>query len=273
MKRIILGAAVVLLAAGTAFAQLEIRNISSVSVDANFDGTYAIDINQVALFGLTDWLSGEIKLQRQDTPVLHETTISLAPVFVVGDRTYHIVRYGLGIGTGAEELNDAAGDQREFSHDLTVDANYETPRLYANLGARGSYYPAKDYWFVMPTAAVKVPLPASFDILGRYFFSYNSEEALGNALLVESSYQLADRFRIKAGATGTLDLRRPPGRPSADRLSEWELTGITGFTFQIRPTLALRYHLEYLGRLNLRSGLSTDNADGIRNILVLDATF
>lgn len=274
MKRIILVVVAALAAAGTAGAQLEIRNISSVAVDANFDGTFALDINQVALFGLTDWLSGEVKLQRQDTPVLHETTISLAPVFIVGERTYHIVRYGLGVGTGAEESGTGAGDQREFSHDLTIDANYETPRLYANLGARGSYYPSKDYWFVMPTAAVKLPLPASFDILGRYFFSYNSEEAMGNAILVESSFQLADRFRLKAGATGTLDLRRPPGRPDEDRLSEWELTGITGFTFQIRPTLALRYHLEYLGRFDVRDGArTTDSADGIRNILVLDATF
>lgn len=265
MKRTVLIVVTALIVATTAFAQLEIRNISSVSVDANFDGTSALDINQVALFSLTDWLSGEVRLQRQDTPVLHETTISVAPVFIVGENTYHIVRYGLGIGTGAEESDTAAGEQREFSHDLTIDANYEAARLSANLGARGSYYPGKDYWFVMPTAAVKLPLPASFNILGRYFFSYNSEHALGNAVLVESSYQLADRFSIKAGATGTLDLRRPPGRPTADRLTEWELTGITGFTFQIRPTLALRYHLEYLGRL--------DAADGIRNILVLDATF
>jgi hypothetical protein len=264
MKRALVCLVVGLLLVSGVGAQVGIRNISSMGIDTYFDGTLALDINQVALFGLTDRLSAEVRLQRQDTPVLHETTVSLAPVFIVGEHNYYIVRYGLGIGTGAED-STSVSQSRTLSHDLTLDANYESARLYGNLAVTGSYYPDNDYWFVLPSVAARLPLTSRLNLLGRYFFSYNSEDAVSNALLVESGYRLAERFTIKAGATASLDLRRPAGRPDADRASEWEITGITGFSFQVRPTLALRYHLAYLGRL--------DRADGIRNILVLDASF
>ena len=249
-------------------AQIDIRNISSVGVDANFDSTVALDVNQVVLFDVTSWLSGELKLQRQDTPVLHETTISVAPIFILNSFNYLIVRYGLGIGAGAEQSADTTDDAeaRNLSHDLTIDANYEAPGIYANIAVSSSYYPDKDYWFVLPTVAARFALGPQWSLLGRYFFSYNSEQAISNAILSEAYYQVGERFSIKGGATGSLDLVRPAGSTGDEpRESQWELTGIAGFSYRIRPTLSLRYHLEYLGRL--------DAADGIRNILVLDATF
>lgn len=251
--------------ATTAPAQIDIRNISSVSVDAFFDQTLALDVNQVVLFDIASWLSGEVKVQRQDSPVLHETTLSVAPIFIVSNYNYIIVRYGLGIGTGAEESADTSAqiDSRSFSHDLTVDANYETPSIYANIALRGSYYPDDDYWFVLPSAGIRVPLADRLSILGRYFFSYNSEQAISNAVLTEGYLELTDRLQLKAGGTASLDLSQPAG--DAVRERAWEFSGITGLSYRVRPTLSLRYHLEYLGRLN--------RPDGIRNILVLDATF
>jgi len=141
-------------------AQVDIRNISSVAVDANFDSTVALDINQVVLFDVTNWMSGELKLQRQDTPVLHETTISVAPIFILNSFNYLIVRYGLGIGSGADQSARATAesDARNLSHDLTIDANYEAPGIYANIAARGSFYPDDDYWFVLPTVAARIGL-------------------------------------------------------------------------------------------------------------------
>ena len=268
MKRTALLGFMLGLVVAAGFAQVDIRNISSVGVDANFQGPAGIDVNQVVLFDVTDWLNGEVKLQRQDTAVLHETTISVAPIFIVSSYNYIIVRYGLGIGTGAEASNtvETNADGRSFSHDLAIDANHETASVYANLAVRGSYYPDDDYFFVLPTVAARFSLGSRWSVLGRYFFSYNSEQAISNAVLGEASYQLTDRFQIKAGASGALDLVRTPWMADdAPRDTEWEVTGITGFAFRVRPTLALRWHFEYLGRLG--------QADGIRNILVLDATF
>lgn len=265
-KQTLLVMGLLVLAMVGANAQIDIRNISSVSVDANFDSTVALDVNQVVLFDVTSWLSGELKLQRQDTPVLHETTISVAPIFILNSFNYLIVRYGLGIGSGAEQSSSSGAGDRALSHDLTIDANYEAPGIYANIAASGSYYPDDNYWFVLPTVAARFSLGPQLSLLGRYFFSYNSEQAISNAILTEAYYQVADRFSIKGGATASLDLVRPAGSAGeAPRESQWELTGIAGFSYRIRPTLSLRYHLEYLGRL--------ESADGIRNILVLDASF
>ncbi|MFW5683697.1 MAG: hypothetical protein ACOC1I_02490 [Spirochaetota bacterium] len=266
MKRILLALVLVVFTLTGAWAQLGIRNISSVGVDADFDGSLALDINQVVLFDLVDWLSGEVSLQRQDSSTLRETTISVAPIFIVSDYNYIIVRYGLGIGAGNEGLDSSeAQGSADLSHDLTIDGNYETATMYANIAVRGSYYPADNYWFVLPTVAGRLQITERTGVLGRYFFSYNSEQAVSNAVIAELSYRFTDRLSGKAGATGSLDLHRAPGDPSTGAPPEWELTGIAGVSFQVRPGLALRYHLEYLGRL--------DGTDGIRNILVLDASF
>ena len=253
MRRIVGIAAIATLTISSAFAQLGIRNISSVGIDANFDKTVSIDINQVLLFPVVDWLSAELKVQRQDAPARSETTVSAAPIFIFGN-TYVITRYALGIGS-------SAGDgERTIAHGGAIDANYEIDAVYANAAVRGSFYPADGYWFVIPTVAARVPI-GSVSVLGRYFFSYNSDRTAGHAILAEAGVPIGDRFSVKVGATGSVDVARSGDQTTA----AWEVSGITGFSFAIRPGLAMRYHLEYLGRLGA--------VDGIRNILVLDASF
>lgn len=255
--------ATALMVPGVAHSQVSIRNISSGGVDLFFDGSIAIDVNQVLLFGLTEQVFLEAAVHRQDTPRFHETTISLAPVLIVPDYYYFILRYGFGIGTGTEEIVPSPeaeadpDDGRRFSHDLALDLNRETPRVYLNLGARGSYYPADRYWYVIPTIGARLPIGDSLSIYARYFFSYNSNNAMSNALLSEVSLSVAPRLSVKLGGTANAG--------ASHSGTAWELSGITGLDFAIREGLALRYHFEYLGR--------TERADGIRNILVLDARF
>ena len=233
-------------------AQLGIRNISSVSLDADFNGSLTLDVNQVVLFPLTDQLTGEVSLQRQDDPRgLRKTTITIAPVVVFGGYNYVILRYGLGI-LDAGLPPATAPDERAVSQGLTVDANRETETMYLNLAVRGEYYPRDGFWFVLPTVAARLPLNERLDLLGRYFFSYNSDGDVGNAVLTEFSWPLSDQLSMKAGGSVSVN-------------SGWSLTGITGGSYAVTPALALRYHLEYIGRFGA--------PDGIRNILVLDASF
>jgi hypothetical protein len=255
-KRLLLSAAVLLIVHINGWTQVGIRNISSAQIDTYFDGTVAVEINQVLLFPVVDWLSGEVKVQRQDSPVLGETTISVAPIFLPGNGIYIIARYGLGIGAGAENT-DAGSRERNISHDATVDFNYETATLYLNAAIRGSLYPADDYWFVLPTVAGRIRVTENVGVLGRYFFSYNSLAATSHALLTEVDVDLSARVRVTGGLSGGLTL--------SDGELQWETTGLGGIDFRIQPQLVLSYQVEYLGRIG--------RADGLRNVLVLDASF
>jgi hypothetical protein len=266
-------------AAGT--AQIGLRNISSLSADLYFNDEEAavinggsleklsLDLNQVVLFRLTNWLSGEIKIQRQDEEPFasaapegwHETTISIAPIFIVSQYNYIIARYGLGIGTGYER---PAGDQieladiRGLSHDMTVDANYETARFLASLTFRGSLYPDLNYWFVVPSAGIRYVFPVGMGLSGKYFFSYNSQAAVSHAFLSEVEFPVSDRVSLKVGGSGSMT----PTRPIETR---WQYTAIAGVSYRVTETLGLKYHVEYLGRQNA--------GPGIRNLVVLDARF
>jgi hypothetical protein len=272
---------VVALVAGSAWGQLGIRNISSAHVDiylnnaeneATFGGAlekYALDINQVLLFRVTSWLSGEVKVQRQDeepiaSPVPNgwrETTISVAPIFVVTPFNYIIVRYGLGIGSGYERpVGEALADStvRGLSHDVTVDANYETAQIYANLTLRASFYPDLDYWFLLPSTAFTYNFASGLSLGGRYFFSYNSNETLDHAVKVETSYRLLPAVTIRAGGIAGFG----PSQPSGE---QWRYGGLLGANFTINESLALRYQLD----VEARAG----QGPRIGNTLVLDARF
>lgn len=256
-KHFLLATGIFLVVQIAGWAQIGIRNISSAQVDTYFDGTVAVEINQVLLFPVVDWLSGEVKVQRQDSPVLGETTISIAPIFLPGNGVYIIARYGLGIGAGAENADDGGDTETSISHDATVDFNYESSTIYLNAAIRGSFYPADNYWFVLPTIAGRILLTQNVGVLGRYFFSYNSLAATSHAVLTEAEFSLSDRIRLTAGASGGLTL----GNGSL----EWEASGLGGVDFRIQPQLVLSYQLEYLGRIG--------RDDGLRNVLVLDASF
>lgn len=247
MKRMVLVLLIVVVLGGTATAQIGFRNISSVSIDYYFDGSIASDVNQVFLLSFLDWLSAEFKLQRKDTAAIHETNVSVAPIFVVTPY-YIITRYGIGYDS-----------DRRLSHEFTVDANYESALYLANLTFRASLYPATGYWFVIPSAGGKFITQFGIGVMARYFYSYNSDNTSSHAVLSEIDYRISDSVTIKAGGSATFNLDASPTEPPT------EYTGIAGIAFRFRPGLSLRYHLEYLGRQNL--------VDGIRNILVLDARF
>ena len=281
MKKSIFVLTLIAFVASVGAAQIGLRNISSISVDLYFNDEdaaavnggslekIALDLNQVLLFRINDWLSAELKIQRQDDEPIasaapegwHETTISIAPIFVVSQYNYIITRYGLGIGTGYERPagdDQVALDAQGLSHDLTIDANYETARFLANLTLRGSLHPDLNYWFVVPSTGVKYVFPVGLGLSGKYFFSYNSQAAISHAFLSEVEFPVGDRVSLKVGGSGNMT-------PTLPVETRWQYTAITGLSFRITEALGFKYHLEYLGRQNA--------GPGIRNLLVLDARF
>lgn len=169
---------------------------------------------------------------------------------------YIITRYGLGIGS--EPKDAAPGDSGvSFAHDITLDANYESPTTYISAAVRGSIHPDNDYWLFLPTVAARLQVADAIGVLGRYFFSYNSLSATSHAVLVETDVMVTDKVRLTGGASGGLSIQ-------SDKL-EWEATGIGGIDVRINPQFTLSYQVEYLGRIG--------RVDGIRNVLVPDAAF
>ncbi len=279
MKKSIFILTLIVIVAAAGSAQIGLRNISSISVDLYFNDEDAaaanggslekltLDLNQVVLFRISDWLSAELKIQRQDEEPIastvsagwHETTISIAPIFIVSQYNYIITRYGLGIGSGYERPagdDQVALDARGLSHDLTIDANYETARFLANLTCRGSLHPDLNYWFVVPSTGVKYVFPVGLGLSAKYFFSYNSQAAISHAFLSEVEFPVGDRVSLKVGGSGSMT-------PTLPIETRWQYTAIAGIAFRATEALALKYHVEYLGRQNA--------GPGIRNLLVLDA--
>lgn len=270
-----------ILVTASAFAQIGIRNISSARVDfflndeeqAELQGgsveKFTLDINQVLLFRVTDWLSGEVKVQRQDEePVAsavpnswNETTISVAPIFVVSSFNYIILRYGLGIGSGYERPVGEAlqgGDLRGFSHDVTVDANYESPGIFANLTLRTSFYPDLDYWFILPSTALSIGFPNGLTAGARYFFSYNSNRVTDHAASLNLHYQIRPAVQVRTGGV----LGYGPSLASGER---FRYGALLGAQFAINDRLSLLYQFDFQAR--------TGRGPQLANTLVLDARF
>lgn len=274
-------AILILFAAAPGWSQVGIRNISSAHVDLYLNNSenaetlggplekYALDINQVLLFRITSWLSGEVKVQRQDEEPLaslspngwRETTISVAPIFIVSQYNYIIARYGLGIGSGYERpAGEALLDSsvRGFSHDVTVDANYETADMYANLTLRASFYPDLDYWFLLPSTAATFHLQNGLSLGGRYFFSWNSNRTIDHALKLDAAYRWLPAVLLRGGVIGGFN----PTLVDAER---WRYGAFVGADFSVNPSLTIRYQLDLEAR--------TAQGPRIGNTIVLDARF
>ena len=279
---------IVLLAAiaATGFAQTGIRPILSGQWDVYFndaEGAAAtgrtleknvFDVNGVLIFPFADWISLESKGQFQFTgwtePATSdwfEVTLSAAPIFVFSP-FYVILRPGVGIGNGVE-ITDQNSQAVEISYDMTVDANLETERWYANLTARGSWYRAQETWFVIPAAGVTHTFPGGVRLGTKVFYGYTDDYGNGNAIhsvsdLTTVSFPLGERTRLTVGGSvGWTRTLTTDGAATVLRNDSLDGSVLIGVQFPAAQNIGMRYQLEPIIRRDAGPGLS--------NTLVLDA--
>lgn len=243
--------AIALLLAGIAVgaSAQDFRNIASFSFDYNFDNTYEATLENVFLAPLTERTTLEANAQQISASNRSLTMFSLGPVFTFPPNVYTISLYGLGI--------DGDGN---FVHEIDLQANYETASYRVGLGARGRYLTEEDDYYVVPSLSGSLRLPAGFGLRGTYFFSWNSDDEISNALWLEGNYQISELLGVKLG--GTVDVGDDPRPGGGNRTNS---SAITGATFSLSDSVNLRYHFEYYIR--------GSSANGIKNLVVVDWRF
>lgn len=248
-QTVLIAAALMVIAATGAAGQQDFRNIASFEADIYFDGSFETKLNEVFLARLTDLLTLETRIEQQNGSGEGLTFLYLGPIFTWTPNFYTISRYGIGYRTDGV-----------IGHEVDIEANYESADFFVGGGVRARALPADDVWYVIPSLGGKVFPGDRFGVMAKYFFSYNNDEEISNALWSEVDYAVSDTVTVKLGGTG--EIGEDPYRPDQPDIS-W--SALTGATFRASPTVNIRYHLEYLGRINYE--------DGIRNLILVDWRF
>lgn len=241
--------ALLLTVAAAAASGQDFRNIASFSFAYDFDNTYTTTLEDVFLAPLAERATLQAKVHQLSGSNRSLTMLSLGPVFNFPPSIYTISLYGIGI--------DQNGN---LVHELNLQANYEIAGYRIGLGSRGQYFGEDGSYYVVPTLGGTLRLPAGFAVQGTYFFSWNSDEEISNALWVEGNYEITDLISVKLG--GTVDIGNDP-RPGGGNRTNY--SAITGARFALSESVNLRYHFEYYFR-----GTS---ADGFKNLVVVDWRF
>jgi hypothetical protein len=248
-RRILLLATALLVIGAMGAPAQDFRNIASFQVDTYFDGEFETTLDEVFLARLTDLVTLETKIEQRSGSGNGLTFLYLGPIFTWAPGFYTISRYGIGYRSDGV-----------LGHEVELQANYESPDFFVGGGVRGRAFPDDDVWYVIPSLGGKIFPAQGWGLFGKYFFSYNSSDQVSHAFWSEVDYAVADRVTLKVG--GTTEIGEDPIDPDSAEVS---YSVLSGATFRASDTVNIRYHLEYLGRV--------DYADGLRNLILVDWRF
>jgi hypothetical protein len=235
------------LGAGTAGAE-GFRNITSVTLVSYFDGSYRLESVDAFLACLFPGFTLLARVSRNDTPGYWQHVFTLGPVVNFSDRLYAELSYGLGI--------DSAG---EFTHEAEANFNFETEATWAGVGVRAVFFPASDYFYLLPSFSGKFhPIPA-LGLFGKAFISIDSDTVVTNSFWGEADYAFSSRLTANAGFT-------------VSRADAFGFSLIAGLKISFTPKVSLQYSLQYLSD-TVTYLAEPQPRSGISNGLVLDWKF
>jgi len=257
--------ALVLVLFGLAPAGAEgFRNITSVTVDAYFDGTWSVETANVFLARILPALTVQAKVVRYDAPGRFEHTFYLGPVISFTDKLYLITAYGLGIG-----------DDKLFAHEGELDFNYESSEVAGSVGLRGRVMPVprdgtdSPYYYFIPSVSGRVNASDRLGLFAKLFVSWDSGDTITSSLWGQADYRISPAVTVKAGFTAGYG-QLPGFNPGKE--GGWGYSLISGVDLKLRGNLLLKYTLSYLADPPaLQSG--QDGRRGIQNALSLDVRF
>jgi hypothetical protein len=233
--------------AGAAYAE-GLRNIASLTLISYLDGSWRLESVDAFLARLSPAFTALVKLSRNDTPGYWQHVFTVGPVVNFSDRMYAELTYGLGI--------DSA---RELTHEAEANFNYETESTWAGAGVRAVFYPARDYFYFLPSVSGKFhPVPA-LGLFGKAFFSIDSDGVVTNSFWGEADWTFSPKFAAHAGFT-------------LSRAEAFGFSLIAGLKVSFSPKLSLQYSLQYLSD-TITYLAAPQPRSGISNGLMLDWKF
>jgi hypothetical protein len=225
-----------------------LRDIASVTVTTYFDGSWGVESTDVFLARIVPALTAEAQVTRVDSPGHYQYTFYLGPVVSFTDTIYAEAVYGLGI--------DSAGS---FSHEVTLDFNYETDTTATSLGAKGVWFPATNYSYILPSISGKFhPLPA-LGLFGKFFLSVDSAGVVTESFWGEADYAFSPAVSARGGFT-------------VSRANAFGYSAIAGVDVRFSAAFSLRYSLQYLSDTVDYIGAPQPRS-GIANALIADIRF
>jgi hypothetical protein len=245
----VLALGMILMAQGIPSAAEGLRNITSVTGDVYFDGSWMVESQDVFLAQLVPTLKLLASVKRDDYPGGYAHQVSAGPLVNLTDFVYFSAVYGITFDSAAA-----------ISHEADLEITYENDTSSGAFAIRGDFFPANgNYYYVLPSFSASFHPLEPLGLFGKIFLSWDAAHAVTASFWGETSWSFQKKVAVRAGFT-------------LGWANGFGYSIIAGVDWRIIPALALRYKLQYLS--HTIEYLDTPLVkDGIENALVLDVTF
>jgi hypothetical protein len=224
------------------------RNITAVNADFYFDGAYRIDVEDVFLARLVKGFSLQFKVARCDQPNYFEHVLSVGPVVNFTDTIYLDALYGLGVDSGWQ-----------FEHRAEINLTYESELTVVGAGARGSYFPASGYFFVIPSLSAQFRLCSWLAIFNKLFLSWDNVGFFSGSYWGELHWVTGEAVTIRTGGTASWS-------------GDFGYSLLAGLNVRFSPAVLLKFYFQFLSN-TVDYGAAPARAFGVQGGLILDVEF
>ena len=242
-------AVVFLLVACSLYVRAEgLRNITSVTVDYYFDGSYRIEAEDVFIALLFPSVSILAKAARTDSPGNYEHIGTVGPIFNFTENLYMEILYGFGLDNALRT-----------GHGGEINLNYETETSVLGLGVKGRYFPDTSGYFIIPSVSGKIQPLTWLSFFAKIFLSWNSAEVFSGSCWGELAWMPDPNITIRTGFT-------------AGWSSGWGYSAIAGLNLRFSPSVLFKYTFQFLANAVDLSAVPRREY-GIGNGVFLDVKF
>ncbi len=225
-----------------------LRNITTATFDYYFDDTFHLALEDVFLVRLSPEFSLQFKAARYDTNFSYQHVISLGPIINFSPNLYMDALYGLGLDSALV-----------LEHRGEINFNYETNDILLQIGVRGAYTPAAEYYYFIPSVGGKFKLADWLGFFNKIFLSWNVSGTFAGSYWGELDWILSPVFTLRTG--GTIGW--------AEELGYSLLAGID---IHFSAEVLLKYYFQFLSN-TFDYSVSSERKIGIENGIFLDIRF
>lgn len=225
-----------------------LRNITTATLDYYFDDTFRLALEDVFLARLSPEFSLQLKAARYDTNLRYQHALSLGPIINFSPNLYLDALYGLGLDSAL--VVEHRGD---------INFNYETDDILLQIGLRGAFTPATEYFYFIPSVGGKFKLADWLGFFNKIFLSWNVAGAFAGSYWGELDWILSPVFTLRTG--GTIGWAEELG-----------FSLLAGIDIHFSREVLLKYYFQFLSN-TFDYSVSPERKIGIENGIFLDIRF